>query len=176
MRSLPAPSPAPAVLQGKCQAPLGERGKLWGLPGTLGWQSSLHAQSPPKLPLSAFPKEPAQLQSVPQLTVPRVPKGATQGERRHMATPVALSGLPCTWQCPTEQGGTVLPHPTARERTEPQLWHCEPHGSCGAGGTGLCLCATKSHVHIKFWSVTTSPQSPPAPAEINNAQQAAKPA
>lgn len=37
----------------------------------------------------------------------------TKGERRHMATPVGQSALPCTCQCSVGQGGTVLPHPTA---------------------------------------------------------------
>lgn len=80
-----------------------------------------------------------------------------------METPVGQSALHCTWQCPMEQGGTVLPHPPARALLNVSSVTVSPAGSAGQEGQLRLAVCHKSYVHIEFWSVTTSSQSPSCP-------------
>lgn len=50
-----------------------------------------------------------------------------------MATPEGQPALPCACQRPTEQGGTVLPHATARELLNISCVTVSPMQAGGAG-------------------------------------------
>lgn len=126
-------------------------------------ESSPHPQSPPGLPLLAFPKELNQLQCVPQQAhgvhaFPCARVGTAQQRGKGDTWQPQWDTQLCPVRASVPWGRVALScHIPLLGTVAHQLCHCEPHRSCRAGGqVGLAVCHRKLCSH-RVWVCNNIP-------------------